>query len=304
MTPAHVTEDEVVGSPVPVPQRLGFSGSSFGASVSGEWFGYEVTFSGRTGAVQEVPERFVPEEYRTWNVSVTGFDTLTSTMISTCGTTLHTRLTRALPTVGCEADAIAGDVTDTSSTNGGGFEDGSYTIGPMTFDVQDLSMKFAFCVAHPEAKGRRARVDFGRVDQKTSVVRAVLETWDAPYCGGAILPGCGGPDTSFANEPRADPHAAAGDWHVSTQRCTAEGDWVYEDVVRDVVVGRKKDESKGLLALPRGLSVKVDTEAAGGEVVVEAAWLVDRSRAVVRRVYDKMSCKLVRTEHVLERRGD
>lgn len=281
-------------------EKFGFYTDAFEKAVSGEWFGHEVTFSGRTGAAQEIPERFVPEAFRTWGVSVTGFDSLTSSTVSkgTGDSVLETRFTRALPTVGCEADAIAGEVTDKSvpSTIGnGGFDDGSYTHGPDTFVTGDLRQTFKFCVTHGR---QRARLSFGRIDEKVSVVRTVIEQWDADYCGGAILPGCGGAQSSFATDERLARDAITGNWTVSGVACTAESGWKYEPV-EGCIKGREADESQGLLLLPRGLSVKIEAKESG-DIIVEAAWLLDGVRGVVSRVYDSSTGILLRVEHVVE----
>lgn len=41
----------------PTPTAGGFTDPSFIEAVSGEWFGYQVTFSGKTGAPQEIDVR-------------------------------------------------------------------------------------------------------------------------------------------------------------------------------------------------------------------------------------------------------
>lgn len=274
-----------------VCSTFGFSHPSFIEAVCGEWFGYQVTFSAKTGAAQEIEERFVPGEFRTWGVTITGFDTLTSSKVAVLtdtltDTTLHTKLTRALPTVGCEADAIAGEITETvylsSSFANGGFPDGSYTTGPLKFDASDLTHTFS-CAIVDSKKRKRARLQFGRVDELVSSVVVIIERWDGPYCGGAILPGCGGPDSSFASEERTTGEMCTGDWDVKSVVCAKSQDWRYEEVEKSVE-GREED-SKSFL-LPRGLSLKIGDES--GEVCVEAAWdLGDGVRSAVRRYYSK-----------------
>lgn len=46
-----------VEASTPTPTAGGFTNPSFIEAVSGEWFGYQVTFSGKTGAPQEIDVR-------------------------------------------------------------------------------------------------------------------------------------------------------------------------------------------------------------------------------------------------------
>lgn len=243
-------------------------------------------------------------------MSITGFDTLTSTTVK--DDVLSVKFTRALPTVGCEADAIAGEVSETTYTaeNGFGFPDGSYIIVPRHFDKANLRQKFSACITHPNATAaaaagdarRRARVQFGRVDERASRVSVVLERWDSPFCDGAILPGCGGPDSSFANEDRSASDMI-GKWTANVMRLSLSGEEIKsnstereEGVVEEMMMMKETLEIEenhtvdGFL-LPRGLSIRILTHGQAQKEgnVVEVAWLVpdggQKKCSVVRGVY-------------------
>lgn len=258
----------------------------------------------------------MPEAYREWGVVVTGFDSLWSTTV-TESHELRERRTRALPTVGCEADAVAGEVSDTTAgaTEGGerngGFADGSYSLGPASLTATDVKLPvWRFCLAHPRNDARhrsRARLHFGRIDSpKASVAAATVnvwvEEWDAPFCAGAVLPGCGGKEHSFAEEERAAPDAAAGVWRIDATVCHAARGWAARSYSRTIT----RSQVPALL-LPRGLAVRVapasapvddqhdaedqyhseDSGVTSGATVVEASWQPDPAiRSVVRRFYD------------------
>lgn len=226
----------------------------------------------------------MPDEYRNWDVSVTGFDSLTSTTIVD-PTSLHVRRTRSLPTVGCEADAVIPEVQETTlpsrdaTTHNAAFPDGSYSIGPSVL-TDDLSQKWSFCLASPTTPRARARVDFGRVDEAVGKITVWLEAWDADYCRGEVLPGCGGPNSSFASEQRLSADQLEGSWRVSTLDCHAADQWAPHSNTGSVQRGRDAP----LFALPRGLSVRIEQEH--DNTIVEATWLTSPTeRVILQRQY-------------------
>lgn len=85
---------------------------SFTDCVSGEWEGCCVSFTGR-GSMMELPELYVPEAYRDWDVKVMDWQTQTSCETKAIsddtqdGYTFRRICKRLMPTVGCEADAVA-----------------------------------------------------------------------------------------------------------------------------------------------------------------------------------------------------
>ena len=216
---------------------------------------------------------------------------------------LSVKLTRALPTVGCEADAIVGEtILDEYATESGcGFPNGSYAAVPNLFDPKNLTKQFSICIMHPDDNNReRARLHFGRVDEEVSRVSVVLECWDSVYCDGAILPGCGGADSSFANEERATSSDAEGSWKASTTRLYLHRNNVTErhGFVTGIEEINGRTELNGL-KLPRGLMIRILPQSEGNnESIVEAAWFVDHKRAVVRAKY--LEARLTCLEHSVE----
>jgi len=85
----------------------------------GEFVGHEVSFSVADGQALSIPDRFIPDAFREWNVPVLGFDRITSTQLQPPQPKqphqnhdyLYLKISRMLPTVGCEADAVVPDVS-------------------------------------------------------------------------------------------------------------------------------------------------------------------------------------------------
>eukprot|EP00951_Prasinocladus_malaysianus_P027409 scaffold245742_cov45-Prasinocladus_malaysianus.AAC.1 len=57
------------------------------------------------GAVRQLPEYYVPAAYREWGVEVVDWTHMTSTRVTSDG--LENNVKKFMPTVGCEADAVA-----------------------------------------------------------------------------------------------------------------------------------------------------------------------------------------------------
>jgi hypothetical protein len=221
-------------------------------AVAGEWFGYEVAFAAADGTALEIEERYVPDEFRAWAVPVKGFEVVSSSRVVVvvddddddivdsvgneggrprCSHRLVVKRTRALPSVGCEADAVVPEVRvdewpalvasaaapDGRLRVGVGFDDGGYFWGPAVLSADNRHCDtWTVCVADPRpAAGvpRRARLEIGRVNDRRGAIIAVVESWDGQFCNGAILPGCGGKNASFADETRIVPEEAlVGEW--------------------------------------------------------------------------------------------
>lgn len=251
-----------------------------------------------------VQERFVPEEFRNWDVDITGFDCLTSSTLK--DDNLLLKVTRALPTVGCEADAIVPDVDElefsamdtATDTRNGGFPDGSFTAGPSVFTgTYDQRWSATLADGSDSDARRRARVSFGRVDEGIGSIVVWLEKRDSDYSGGSVLPGCGGPDSSFASAPRTTPDDLSGKWHVFRTVLSKRTEWEPEEFTEQI--RRESSDLQPFFSLPCGLSLSIISDSQG--TVVEAAWLSStQRRAVVRRVYAK-SGTLEAVEHAVEK---
>lgn len=315
-TPQPSVETEVPTPDVQIPsisisaQPSDFSNASFVTNASGEWFGYQVTFSAKTGAPQPIPERFVPEEFSNWGVTINGFDALTSTTVTEEGT-LFMRETLALPTVGCEADAIVPEVDESelpvlsAETRAVAFDDGSLCVAPTQLFATSLSQRWSVILAagglqvegDDKEKRTRARISFGRVDEGVGKVVVFVERWDADYNGGSVLPGCGGAATSFADGKRVASDAANGDWQTRVENCSAESAWTVTASEEHV---KREGCADGILALPKGLSLRIYREA--GTCFVEAAWLVNDARRVALTAEYTSDGALVGIRHNIETR--
>lgn len=242
----------------------------------------------------------MPEAYREWDVKITGFDCLTSSTV--LKDSLYIRRTRALPSVGCEADAVVPDTLETTvspysaGSFCGGFADGSYSIGPASF-TNELSQKWSVALASEGESGHaRARIDFGRVDRAAGKVSVWIESHYSDYNGGEILPGCGSPHSNFGGQERMRPDRLAGVWDVHRTQFTSVGGWK-EQQVREMV---ERGSDATMFALPSGISLFVGEHA--GITVVEAGWLTgDDSRVVVKREYNNTG-ELTSVSRALETR--
>jgi hypothetical protein len=73
-------------------------------NIAGEWEGVTVTFSA-DGSPEQLPEYYVPAAFRDWGVELHDWQTHVSTLADASGVKLVVK--RLMPTVGCEADAVA-----------------------------------------------------------------------------------------------------------------------------------------------------------------------------------------------------
>lgn len=237
-------------------------------------------------------ERYVPDEYRDWGVEIKGFDCLTSSVCAQGALTM--KRTRALPSVGCEADAVVPEVAEQtylSAQEGAvnsGFADGTINCGPACI-TDDHAQRWSVALADPRPGQRtRARVEFGLVNEPFGAVTVFLEHWDGPFCNGQVLPGCGGKDESFATDAAVDSSALSGDWGVESTVYTAvAGGWeVAERCSRVTRSGEEEAMREVNVCLPRGVSVGIMTQEDGGKCVT-AGWVVEEGvRIVSRRRYD------------------
>eukprot|EP00190_Bangiopsis_sp_CCMP1999_P000107 CAMPEP_0198727540 /NCGR_PEP_ID=MMETSP1475-20131203/4427_1 /TAXON_ID= ORGANISM="Unidentified sp., Strain CCMP1999" /NCGR_SAMPLE_ID=MMETSP1475 /ASSEMBLY_ACC=CAM_ASM_001111 /LENGTH=306 /DNA_ID=CAMNT_0044489591 /DNA_START=68 /DNA_END=989 /DNA_ORIENTATION=+ len=241
------------------------------ANVEGEWFGYEVSFSGRTGERQSIPEWYIPEEYLNWNMKVFGFDCVTSVLLE--GSHMFIKRTRSMPTVGCEADAVIPEVQERqislSPANGFvGFSNGSYSLGPVNY----TSANQFESVLH--ANGRRLRVIHSEVNgfQPATVF---YDTWDSEFMDGALLPGCGSKQARIEDNGGINTVVdLTGRWARTGVIWMADGD---EKQIDDEV---DLSEEVKRRSFPEDLTVhRIDTK--DGMVRLEIAWRCDEDQRIV-----------------------
>lgn len=222
---------------------------------------------------------------------------------------LLVKRTRALPSVGCEADAVVPEVAehiflsvDGKSINGG-FPDGTFSCGPASIS-EPLSQRWNVCLVDPSKGNKsRARLEFGFDNEPFGVVTVFLEHWDAPFCRGAVLPGCGGKSQSFATDSALQPSVALpGIWAVESLVYTfGSGGWKCEHTSSVLERTISSASQEITVALPRGVSVGFITAADGARTVV-AGWMTDNNlRIVSRRKYDP-SGVLISVSRAVERR--
>lgn len=259
---------------------------SFSNIVSGEWFGHEAAFSTRTGSALSVEERFVPDAFREWDVEVLGFDTVTSTKVTSV---IYQKRIRALPSVGCEADAVVPDIATRTYENFFGFTDGSFSNGPPS--LRDAG-EWGFTLVDPTNPAQRARIEFG-LDASESMgkdsleflntkVTVYIERREADFCDGQLLPGCGGMG-GFASETPMDPSDLDGTWDVRGEAYEARRSWELEK--SSTLCTRANTRQKVSLVLPRGLSLSI--RRSHSSVRIAVGWLHENTRVVLQRTYDE-----------------
>jgi hypothetical protein len=133
---------------------------------------------------------------------------------------------RMMPTVGCEADAVAFTeggqemLSDKSSSHIVFAADGRYSYGPENL-VSEGRTKAAFEHCFTVEPRRRLRViqnfaKFGPAQQwSLANVEVHLERYDGPHTGRRELSGCGGGMEPFAQQPALDGAALEGSWVAS-----------------------------------------------------------------------------------------
>lgn len=243
-----------------------------------------------------------------------GFEEVCSTCVQTDAAEphLYVKRTRALPSVGCEADAVVPEVRLDRylvTPNGaeiekpeygilgnqvGGvslaFEDGAFSAGPITFS-QDVAARWDAWIPATDGDTRlRARLDFGLVNETRGKVTAFVETHDGRFCDGELLPGCGGKNRSFADDIAVTDEELAGEWAVETIEMVSvdvdEGSW--QEKRSSVVVTRSaEDVGKEVnIRMPKGLTLGMAETGDGGMCFI-AGWLqTSERRSVVCRKYD------------------
>ncbi|GAX80338.1 hypothetical protein CEUSTIGMA_g7776.t1 [Chlamydomonas eustigma] len=195
--------------------------NEFCERVSGEWDGVTATFSPE-GVAIPLPERYVPSAFREWGVELFDWQSQCSMVASTQAKSLSYRVRRMMPSVGCEADAIAFTEESTScgidtSRNSkimevkAVFRDGSYYAGPSSMsELAANTVTLEFCICKLDKLDTRVRVLvlLARrevTDWHTRSFEVHFERYEAPYQGGIDLTGCGGGMPGFAKSVSSSP---------------------------------------------------------------------------------------------------
>uniref|UniRef100_A0A7R9VFF0 DUF3598 domain-containing protein n=1 Tax=Chlamydomonas euryale TaxID=1486919 RepID=A0A7R9VFF0_9CHLO len=208
----------------------------FARQASGEWEGVIAVFDDE-GKAQPLPPHYVPDAFREWGVEVCDWQEQCSMLADASAGTLHFRVRRMMPTVGCEADAVAFEEESTLlwQRDGGGadgaavrtvLQDGSYLAAPATLPTDAKSAHVEVCLALPADSGgrRRARIAAALVrDWQTKAWKAARyevahERFECEYRGGGQdlqLLGCHGAQTISDLPPVSAAAAGNEKWSVA-----------------------------------------------------------------------------------------
>lgn len=194
------------GSSVPTTSFESEEWCAFGECVSGEWDGVSATFDA-DGQARELPEYYVPQAYRDWDVQLYDWQCQCSMLCNGEGMTSVTR--KLMPTVGCEADAVA-FTEDTKKGSNGEWENsvisaqGLATRGPGSVLLNENVFE---CTAeHIITLEDDMRIRMVHLLKKMGAERqwrvqgieVYVEKRDGPYTGRRELAGCGGGMNPFA----------------------------------------------------------------------------------------------------------
>lgn len=182
------------------------SWEKFAEQVSGEWDGVSVTFDPQ-GCARELPEYYVPQAYRDWDVQLYDWQCQCSMTCDDQGLSCVTR--KLMPTVGCEADAIA--FTEEARRDVGLqhrnsiFEErglAARSPGDIIADEKAFDCKAEHILTIGDGKRVRMVHLLKRMgperEWKVQGVEVYVEKRDGPYTGRRELAGCGGGMDPFA----------------------------------------------------------------------------------------------------------
>lgn len=285
----------------------------FAEHVSGEWDGYGAEFSS-SGDPRELPCGVVPEAFKEWDVQIHDWQTQCPTVANV---SLHYKLIRLLPTVGCEADAATQYSVDDrqaadlhSGTDFLAFHaSGSYiavwpgrrvlrerfgTGNPSKTYVCEGDKQGAFEIEHclvQEGQPKfRVRILQQVVMQSSNensrsfpVIKNITvqrEKWESEFRNGELLGGCGTSGSAFAMTPTLQGSELLGVWLCD--KFSAQSELYLAGIHQLVYMGsdnERRELSKNMLPLPKGLWSEM-TELEDGHFSVAAGWLVNSDIAI------------------------
>ena len=192
---------------------------SFFVAVSGEWEGCCISINGTSGSKLELPELYVPEAYREWGKKVYDWQTQTSCLVR--DGTFRRLCKRLMPTVGCEADAVAFEEDSASvplDLTGPLIPgaDGSYVLAPLALSsLNSLKVVMEHCLpcdvsssgTSDTAMQSRFRVEHELRNWTTKPlgwsldrVHVYHEEYEGPFNGGTELFACGAGSRLLSNK--------------------------------------------------------------------------------------------------------
>lgn len=233
----------------------------------------------------------MPDEFLNWDVKIFGFDCVTSMQMRE--NMLYVKRTRALPSVGCEADAVVPEIReDTVSTSAEDgfilFADGCFSRGPTEYSSA-ATWEYGLVVGR-----RRVRVQFPELDGRQATT-VFYEEWDSEFDNGSLLPGCG--SKSYRVEEGGSCGAEGilnGTWHRTGAVWTPTSPL---ETVEDVV---ERSSSFFQRTCPQGVTLRkvVDDD----NTALEVGWMYEENkRVVISRQYGPDS-RLRRVSKFMEER--
>ncbi|KAF5840499.1 hypothetical protein DUNSADRAFT_16590 [Dunaliella salina] len=280
------------------PHLNSYIWSQFAENASGEWEGATASFNPPNGQPIPLDAYYVPQAFRDWGVELCDWQTTCSTLAEAEKQgSLKSICRRMMPTVGCEADAVA--FTEEAQCTDGGLcavaPDGGYVAGPLQLDAEDGRARVEFCLPFaPVAQQQGQQME----EQKRERVRVVTrlqvnwlskrwelgrvevhkERYDGPFKGQIDLCGCGGGMPGFSqSEPVSHEQAKSAEaWPITNA-------WAYD---KDPQGGLQLSESAPaspliaahqgarLTLLPLGLALQSSVDDDKGEVFLQLLMVV------------------------------
>ncbi|KAI5080072.1 hypothetical protein GOP47_0005551 [Adiantum capillus-veneris] len=298
------------------PRKASGHWEDFARQVSGEWDGYGAEFTD-SGEPRELPSAVVPEAFREWEVQLYDWQTQCPTIAKE---NIYYRLTRLLPTVGCEADAATQYSVDERSggDSKSGVEflayhvNGSYiAVWPgrrilredfksrtssksyVWEDDQQKSFEVEHCFVQDGESRFRVRIlqqislkpSIGEDDKNLPVLKNVTvqrEKWESEFQNGEVLGGCSTTGSAFATTQTLQSSELAGVWHCETSFAHCERVGI-QPLLYAGLKDEKRDPPRNIMLLPKGLWSELRV-LGDGQFTLAAGWLVNPDTAITSSI--------------------
>ncbi|MCO5572038.1 hypothetical protein L7F22_025789 [Adiantum nelumboides] len=288
----------------------------FAKQVSGEWDGYGAEFTNR-GEPRELPSAVVPEAFREWEVQLYDWQTQCPTIANE---NIYYRLTRLLPTVGCEADAATKYSTDErlGSDPKSGVEflayhvNGSYIavwpgqrvlrenfksqISSKSYlweDDQQKTFEVEHCFVQDGESKFRVRILqqialnslIGGEGKNVPLLKNITvqrEKWESEFRNGEVLGGCSTTGSAFATTQTLESSELVGDWQCETLLAHCERAGI-QPLLYAGLKDEKRELPRNILSLPKSLWSELRVQE-DGQFTLAAGWLVNPNTAITSTV--------------------
>lgn len=273
---------------VPTTQLETSQWEAFAAAVSGEWDGVTVTFD-RDGEAQELPEYYVPEAYRAWDVKLCDWQSQCSMQADPSA--IKYTLRRLMPTVGCEADAIA--FTEESQepislAHAAVLPQGAYSYAPLDITSKALhKANIEHCFPIDTKKRIRVVHRLKRMgvaqEWKLMSIEVHHERYDSEFSGRRELAGCGGGMDPLSSLARVDSDRVRGSWFASGMKRVSSGS--HGNFEEENFDAQPRELNQHFVCLPLGVWSSAELsesniELAAGVVLEDGAMLMAEQRII------------------------